>query len=95
MASKSKRPGKRARGEKAYPRPQLVRGNWTNLNGPWDFAFDAQAAWSSPGEVHFEQTIEVPFAPETPASGIDNTGFFQAVWYRRTFKRRNWLRSSD
>ena len=21
-----------------YPRPQLVRGNWTNLNGEWDYA---------------------------------------------------------
>ncbi|HYE99380.1 MAG TPA: glycoside hydrolase family 2 TIM barrel-domain containing protein [Planctomycetota bacterium] len=30
-------------------------------------------------------TILVPFAPETPASGIGETGFFQAVWYRRAF----------
>jgi hypothetical protein len=27
----------------------------------------------------------VPFAPETPASGIANTGFYRACWYRRTF----------
>ena len=25
---------------KAYPRPELVRKNWTNLNGKWDFEFD-------------------------------------------------------
>ena len=26
--------------KKNYPRPQLVRDNWTDLNGEWDFAFD-------------------------------------------------------
>src|SRR5690606_12673524 len=31
--------------------------------------------------------IQVPFAPETPASGIGHTGFFDACWYRRTFSR--------
>ena len=39
-----------------------------------------------PEQVKFDDTIEVPFAPETPASGVNNTGFYKAVWYRRTFK---------
>ena len=69
-----------------YPRPMLERPEWVNLNGPWDFAIDADARWSMPDQVDWKTTILVPFAPETPASGIGNTGFFRAVWYRRTFE---------
>ena len=36
--------------------------------------------------VKWDQKIQVPFAPETPASGVKDTGFFKAVWYRRTFQ---------
>lgn len=68
-----------------YPRPQLERQGWTNLNGSWDFAFDHQAQWGSPSEVVWNATIMVPFSPETPASGIGDTGFYRAVWYRRSF----------
>lgn len=69
----------------AYPRPQLEREQWTNLNGKWDFAIDREAVWTLPAQVEWNQTITVPFSPETPASGINDTGFFQAVWYRREF----------
>src|SRR5256885_15640199 len=69
-----------------YPRMQLRREQWTNLNGSWEFAIDAEATWSSPREVQFDRRIIVPFAPETPASGVEETGFFNAVWYRRTFE---------
>ena len=31
--------------KKDYPRPQLVRDNWTSLNGTWDFCFDDEASW--------------------------------------------------
>jgi beta-galactosidase/beta-glucuronidase len=67
-----------------YPRPQLVRKEWQSLNGRWDFAIDPDGVWTHPNEVAWSDTIEVPFAPETPASGIGNTGFFRAAWYRRT-----------
>jgi beta-galactosidase/beta-glucuronidase len=67
----------------AYPRPQLTRKEWTSLNGRWDFALDRDARWSRPAEVLFDRVITVPFAPETPASGINETGFHRAVWYRR------------
>ena len=70
-----------------YPRMQLRRAQWTNLNGRWGFAIDAEAAWTSPSEVEFDRTIVVPFAPETPASGVKQTGFYDAAWYRRTFDR--------
>ena len=68
-----------------YPRPMLERPEWLNLNGPWDFAIDADARWSTPEQVDWKSTILVPFAPETPASGIGDTGFYRSVWYQRTF----------
>src|SRR3954453_3071712 len=69
---------------RGYPRPQLRRDCWWSLNGAWDFAFDADAAWSTPADVSWTEQIRVPFSPETPASGIGFTGFFRACWYRRT-----------
>jgi hypothetical protein len=66
-----------------YPRPQLQRNNWRSLNGQWDFAIDADARWCHPEEVEWATTIEVPYAPETPASGVGHNGFFNACWYRR------------
>jgi hypothetical protein len=70
---------------RGYPRPQLVRKNWTPLNGTWDFATDPQAKLTSPDAVRFNRRITVPFTCETPASGIGDTGLFEAVWYRRSF----------
>src|SRR4051812_37205469 len=72
--------------ERGYPRPQLEREEWTNLNGEWDFAIDAKGEVLSPEEVKWDSTILVPFAPETPASGVRDTGFYDAVWYRREFE---------
>jgi len=70
----------------AYPRPQLQRADWTSLDGPWDFAFDPEAVWTRPEQVRWTHTITVPFAPETAASGVRDTGFFRAVWYRRAIE---------
>ena len=67
-----------------YPRPQLQRKDWQSLNGPWEFALDPDASWCHADEVEWSGTIEVPFAPETPASGIGHDLFFRACWYRRT-----------
>jgi beta-galactosidase/beta-glucuronidase len=68
-----------------HPRPQFVRADWASLDGEWDFAFDPDARWSRPDQVAWARTIRVPFAPEAPASGVGETGFFRACWYRRTF----------
>lgn len=65
------------------PRPQLVRPGWVSLNGPWDFAIDYAGTICDPKEVPWGSTIEVPFSPETPKSGIGDTGLFRACWYRR------------
>jgi len=68
---------------RGYPRPQLRRNSWWSLNGEWDFAIDAAAVWRLPEHVEWDDVIEVPFSPETASSGVENTGFFRACWYRR------------
>jgi beta-galactosidase/beta-glucuronidase len=69
---------------RGYPRPQLRRESWISLNGRWDFAMDEGGTLRAPAEVDWRETIQVPFAPEAPASGIGRTHYFQACWYRRT-----------
>jgi len=69
---------------RGYPRPQLVRDSWLPLSGPWQFALDPDATWREPDDVSWDRSIVVPFSPETPASGIDHPGFYEACWYRRT-----------
>ena len=68
-----------------YPRPQFRRAEWISLDGTWEFSFDPEGLWNSPHQPQWESRIVVPFSPETPASGIGNTGFFRACWYRRQF----------
>lgn len=68
-----------------YPRPQLRRAEWTSLDGTWEFAIDTRAELGEPGEVTWDKMIVVPFSPETPMSGVGDTGFYSAVWYRRRF----------
>ncbi len=74
----------------SHPRPQLTRPGWEDLGGTWAFAFDDAAVgisehWQQRDDV-FDRTIQVPFPFESPASGINDTGFHPVVWYRRTFE---------
>ena len=71
---------------RAYPRPQLCRAQWYSLNGSWEFALDPQGKWRRPDECEWEREIRVPFSPETKASGVADTGFYRACWYRRTIE---------
>ena len=65
-----------------YPRPQLVRERWLNLNGLWDYAITAKDA-GRPGD--WDGTILVPFAVESALSGVGKpVGSAKALWYRRT-----------
>jgi beta-galactosidase/beta-glucuronidase len=73
------------RGEYGYPRPQLERAEWLSLNGEWEFALDPEAQWKHPDQPVWAARINVPFSPETAASGIENSGFYRACWYRRRF----------
>jgi beta-galactosidase/beta-glucuronidase len=73
-------------GEFEYPRPQLVREQWQSLNGEWEFEFDDEYQFSLPSDpIAWTRRITVPFAPESIASGIGDTGFHPACWYRRRF----------
>jgi beta-galactosidase/beta-glucuronidase len=66
-----------------YPRPQLVRPKWTNLNGLWDYAIVAKDA-ARP--AHFDGQLLVPFPIESALSGVKKPltpG--QQLWYRRAF----------
>lgn len=71
-----------------YPRPGFVREDWLNLNGTWQFAFDPGDSGLERGLVHQELDgrILVPFCPESELSGIGDTDFHPAVWYRRTVR---------
>jgi beta-galactosidase/beta-glucuronidase len=68
-----------------YPRPQVVRDRWLNLNGSWEFEVDPGDSGLERGlrERPLDGTITVPFAPESQLSGVENTDFLEAVWYRR------------
>jgi hypothetical protein len=72
---------------RGHPRPQLYRPGWQSLNGRWEFAFDPEGVWCEPAEVVWRTHIVVPFSPEAPASGLNETGFFRACWYRRSVPR--------
>ena len=69
-----------------YPRPQMFRPTWRCLNGVWDFEIDRGDSGLQRGLLHrdLRGQILVPFAPESTASGIGDTDFMEAVWYRRT-----------
>ncbi len=74
----------------SYPRPQLMRERWIDLQGTWDFAYDdddqgVDAHWERREHV-FSRSIIVPYPPESPASGIGDPSFHPIVWYRRSFQ---------
>ena len=72
-----------------YPRPQLVRAQWLNLNGEWDYMTDPSGvspvkASVPPSFTKGVRKIRVPFPPESELSGIAHKGD-SCLWYRRTF----------
>ena len=66
-----------------YPRPQMVRHDWQNLNGLWDYAItDSGSAEPSA----FDGKILVPFPVESQLSGVRRAVMpTQRLWYHRTF----------
>lgn len=67
-----------------YPRPQMVRENWLNLNGLWDYAIIGERE-AEPKQ--YEGKILVPFAIESALSGVKKTvGPDNRLWYHRTFE---------
>ncbi len=66
-----------------YPRPQLARAIWTNLNGKWDYAI-ADSGAAQP--THWDGEILVPFAVQSQLSGVERAVTdSQRLWYHRTF----------
>lgn len=66
-----------------YPRPQMVRGEWSNLNGEWEYAIRAKGGVEP---TAYDGNILVPFAVESSLSGVQKTvGTDNELWYKRTF----------
>ncbi|MFU8945726.1 DUF2804 family protein [Mycetocola zhadangensis] len=66
-----------------YPRPQLVRNSYLNLNGEWQFAIRPSTA-SETAPASWDGTILVPFSPESILSGVSRQLLpGQTLWYRR------------
>ena len=69
-----------------HPRPDRHRDAWINLNGEWDFEIDNSLSGL---EKNFHKRdslngkITVHFSPESVLSGVGNTDFMNAVWYRK------------
>ncbi len=64
-----------------YPRPQLRRNSYLNLNGIWEYAITKTA--EKPAAMQGE--IVVPFSPETPLSGVEHIlQPDEYLWYRRS-----------
>jgi regulation of enolase protein 1 (concanavalin A-like superfamily) len=71
-----------------YPRPQLARADWINLNGEWEFEA-AGKGQAVPSGKTLKEKILVPFAAEAKLSGINRVE--DLMWYKRSFTvPENW-----
>ena len=67
-----------------YPRPQLARKQWQNLNGLWNYALTERAAKTAPAEN--EGQILVPYPYESALSGVGKGSIpDKKLWYRHNF----------
>ena len=66
-----------------YPRPMMVRPEWKNLNGLWQYAITAKG---EKAPQQYEGDILVPFCIESSLSGVQKeVGPDNALWYQKTF----------
>ena len=66
-----------------YPRPHLVRKDWTNLNGLWQYSILPKDQQAIPAST--QGSILVPYAVESALSGVGKTvGKDSILWYKKT-----------
>ena len=66
-----------------YPRPMMVRPEWKNLNGLWQYAITTKG---EKAPSRYEGDILVPFCIESSLSGVQKeVGADNALWYQKTF----------
>jgi beta-galactosidase/beta-glucuronidase len=90
MPSEFKDPFDGAMPRPEHPRPQFEREDWLCLNGVWQFEIDAGDTGGArrlfKAEHELSGQIVVPFAPESPLSGVHHIDQMNAVWYRKVVK---------
>ena len=69
-----------------YPRPQMARARWLNLNGLWNYLGRTRVnpAVQPPLPTAYPEQILVPYPPESALSGIKRHN--DEMWYRRVFR---------
>ncbi len=67
-----------------YPRPQMERSDWMNLNGLWDYALQNR---TKAEPKNYDGKILVPFCVESSLSGVGREVLPEhKIWYKRSFK---------
>lgn len=74
-----------------YPRPMMVRPEWKNLNGLWQYAITTK---EGKAPKQYEGDILVPFCIESSLSGVQKeVGPDKALWYQKSFSVPNTWKS--
>lgn len=67
-----------------YPRPQMERDSWLNLNGVWDLRKGVKGEDYS-SSFTYDKKILVPYPIESAISGVMEKADNMCYWYKRTF----------
>lgn len=76
-----------------YPRPQMTRTEWENLNGEWAFGFGEEVKKANALRGDLPRHIRIPFSYECALSGIEEKTHHEMVWYARSIKGKKGKRT--